>query len=114
HLFADTYLCEDAEMGTISSGEHSLISRSGRIIKRRYSLLGGSVGMFEGKRIGRAKNLEKLQKDIQQLQADVSRLEKLQQEQHTELGRLKSSTRRQQIETTSRELSLLQQELVQV
>ncbi|EMR01268.1 chromosome segregation protein SMC [Cesiribacter andamanensis] len=114
HLFADTYLCEDAEMETIGSSAYSLISRSGRIIKRRYSLLGGSVGMFEGKRIGRAKNLEKLQKDIQQLLSEVSRLEKLQQEQHTELGRLKSSTRRPQIEAVSRELSLLQQELVQV
>jgi chromosome segregation protein len=114
HLFTDTYITLTDDNFELKEGSFSIISKSGRLIKRRYSLLGGSVGMFEGKRIGRAKNLEKLQVEIQQLQVEVSRLEKLQQEQHTELGRLKSSTRRQQIETTSRELSILQQELVQV
>ncbi|WP_224997975.1 chromosome segregation protein SMC [Cesiribacter sp. SM1] len=114
HLFTDTFITLTDDSFELSNGSYSIISKSGRLIKRRYSLLGGSVGMFEGKRIGRAKNLEKLQTEIQQLQVEVSRLEKLQQEQHTELGRLKSSTRRQQIETTSRELSILQQELVQV
>ncbi|AHM60002.1 chromosome segregation protein smc [Flammeovirgaceae bacterium 311] len=114
HLFTDTYITLTDDAFDVSRGNQSIISKSGRLIKRRFSLLGGSVGMFEGKRIGRAKNLEKLQKNIQQLQVEVSRLEKQQQEQHTELGRLKSSTRRQQIETTGRELSILQQELVQV
>ena len=46
----------------------TLIEKSGKLAKRTYSLGGGSVGLFEGKRIGRAKNLEKLEKEIKVLQ----------------------------------------------
>jgi chromosome segregation protein len=41
-----------------------VIEKSGRYVKGKYSLTGGSVGLFEGKKIGRAKNLEKLQEEI--------------------------------------------------
>ena len=43
------------------------ISKNGKVTKRKHSLSGGSVGLFEGKRIGRAKNLEKLQKEIKEI-----------------------------------------------
>ncbi len=41
-----------------------LLARSGRIIKGAFSISGGSVGLFEGKKIGRKKNLEHLQTAI--------------------------------------------------
>ncbi len=45
----------------------TLLSKSGKLSTRKFSVGGGSVGLFEGKRIGRAKNLEKLEKDIKSL-----------------------------------------------
>lgn len=48
------------------------ITESGKFTKRKFSISGGSVGLFEGKRIGRAKNLEKLEKDIKELNKKVS------------------------------------------
>ncbi len=48
------------------------ISENGKYTKRKFSLSGGSVGLFEGKRIGRAKNLEKLDKEIKELNKKVS------------------------------------------
>ncbi|GAB2484888.1 chromosome segregation protein SMC [Algoriphagus taiwanensis] len=48
------------------------LSESGKYTKRKFSLSGGSVGLFEGKRIGRAKNLEKLDKEIKDLGKKVS------------------------------------------
>ena len=42
------------------------IEKSGKIIHKTFSISGGSVGLFEGKRIGRAKNLETLLKNSKQ------------------------------------------------
>ena len=41
-----------------------ILEKNGKYVKGRYTLSGGSVGLFEGKKIGRAKNLEKLQNEI--------------------------------------------------
>jgi chromosome segregation protein len=48
------------------------LSESGKYTKRKFSISGGSVGLFEGKRIGRAKNLEKLDREIKELGKKVS------------------------------------------
>jgi chromosome segregation protein len=56
-------------------GENTiLLSGSGRFIKRKYSISGGSVGLFEGKKIGRKKNLEVLEKAIGKAERDENRL----------------------------------------
>ncbi|MCC6461806.1 MAG: chromosome segregation protein SMC [Saprospiraceae bacterium] len=47
----------------------TLLSRSGTFVRRRFSLSGGSVGLFEGKKIGRKKNLEILETEIKKLEA---------------------------------------------
>ena len=49
------------------AGELIFIEKSGKIIHKAYSISGGSVGLFEGKRIGRAKNLETLSIEINKL-----------------------------------------------
>ncbi len=51
-----------------------LLSQSGAFVRRRFSLSGGSVGLFEGKKIGRKKNLEILDTDIQKLESAESAL----------------------------------------
>ena len=53
-----------------------VIAKSGRFAKGKYVLSGGSVGLFEGKRIGRKKNLEILEKDIKKLQEQLGGLDK--------------------------------------
>lgn len=61
-----------------------VLSQGGSFIKRKFSLSGGSVGLFEGKKIGRKKNLEVLEKVIQKLDRERDQLT-------TELLELKSS-----------------------
>ena len=41
-----------------------LVDKSGRYKSDQYTVGGGSVGLFEGNKIGRAKNLERLAADI--------------------------------------------------
>ncbi|MEO7120533.1 MAG: chromosome segregation protein SMC, partial [Ginsengibacter sp.] len=49
----------------------------GKYVKGKYSLTGGSVGLFEGKKIGRAKNLEKLAEKISSQQQKVTGLKSI-------------------------------------
>ena len=58
----------------ISPDAPILLSRSGTFIKRKFSLSGGSVGLFEGKKIGRKKNLEILGVEITQSEATEQQL----------------------------------------
>jgi chromosome segregation protein len=51
-----------------------ILEKTGKYVKGKYTLTGGSVGLFEGKKIGRAKNLEKLQDEIILQQAVVNSL----------------------------------------
>jgi chromosome segregation protein len=60
--------------GQLPDGQFVLLSRSGRFIQRQYSVSGGSIGLFEGKKIGRKKNLEVLEKTIEKLEREDNRL----------------------------------------
>ncbi|MFZ4542645.1 MAG: chromosome segregation protein SMC [Saprospiraceae bacterium] len=51
----------------------TLIDQSGAFMKRRFSISGGSVGLFEGKKIGRKKNLEILEKLIKEGEEDSAK-----------------------------------------
>jgi len=61
-----------------------VLTKEGSITEKRYILSGGSTGLFEGKRLGRAKNLEKLEKEIRVLDGKI-------QEEKSELDKLQSS-----------------------
>lgn len=90
------------------------ITESGKYTKRKFSVSGGSVGLFEGKRIGRAKNLEKLEKDIKTLESKaVDIKEKLDQKQQ-ELARLKSDTFKSEIDQLQTDFNRTNEEYISV
>ncbi|MEM8907507.1 MAG: chromosome segregation protein SMC, partial [Bacteroidota bacterium] len=51
-----------------------LLSKSGRFVQKQFSVSGGSVGLFEGKKIGRKKNLEVLELEIKKLEKEERKL----------------------------------------
>jgi chromosome segregation protein len=59
----------------LESGDHTILSKSGKFIQTKYHVVGGSVGLFEGKKIGRKKNLEMLEKEISELEETAIKLE---------------------------------------
>ncbi len=66
HLLKDVYIYTNQD-DSIESNEYddlTILSANGTYVKKAVSISGGSVGLFEGKKIGRKKNLEKLQKQI--------------------------------------------------
>ncbi len=94
--------------------QHTVISLSGSVLKRDNIITGGSVGLFEGKKLGRKKNLEKLTSEISQLDADVIQMEKQLADLKNELKKLEMGTREQELNRLVREESILLQSLTQL
>ncbi|MEY4594654.1 MAG: chromosome segregation protein [Bacteroidota bacterium] len=82
------------------------ISQNGKYCKTRHTLSGGSVGLFDGKRIGRAKHLETLAKEIETLTAELEVLRR----NHENLQQGLQDNRRQR-EQTANARNTTQQEL---
>jgi chromosome segregation protein len=73
YLLGNVYIAENEESLQNSNG-HVILEKHGKYVKGKYSLSGGSVGLFEGKKIGRAKNLEKLIEKIELQRKKVNEL----------------------------------------
>lgn len=88
-----------------------LITLNGKIIRRKYSISGGSIGLFEGKRIGRVKNLENLSKEIEELKIQSVAHEQSLERKVYHLQKLKEATQNQEVIKLQGEISKLQQAL---
>ncbi|MDH5608056.1 MAG: chromosome segregation protein SMC [Cyclobacteriaceae bacterium] len=84
-----------------------LLEKTGQIAFRKYSVSGGSVGLFEGKRIGRAKNLEKLAGEIKSLKSNQQSLNDSLQSNLSELDKLKSGIKTAELERLREEINRL-------
>jgi chromosome segregation protein len=93
---------------------NTFITKSGKVTKRKFSLSGGSVGLFEGKKIGRAKNLEKLEKEIKELSKKVDDVRFSLVDRQRELERLRNNTLKQQIEEAQNSIKLVNDEFISV
>lgn len=75
YLLANVLVTDQEDLSkSLPDAEVVLLSRSGRLIKRQYSISGGSIGLFEGKKIGRKKNLEHLEETIRQAESKENKL----------------------------------------
>lgn len=63
YLLGNVFIAEN-EDALQNTNCNVVIEKSGKFVKGTYTVAGGSVGIFEGKRIGRLKNLEKLLDEI--------------------------------------------------
>ncbi|RZA01716.1 MAG: chromosome segregation protein SMC, partial [Sphingobacteriaceae bacterium] len=118
HLLKNVYLVNDDlghELNNAPIDEGLvLIGKSGKFNKTKYTMAGGSVGLFEGKRIGRAKNLENLAKEIKQTDERVFDLKTRLEELKNQLDGLKASGKSAQIKQKQDDLTKLNTELITV
>ena len=102
-LLNDVYILEDdkhLEDVIHFPDDVSVISVSGSILKANKIITGGSVGLFEGKKLGRKKNLEKLEAEIKELESKAIQNEK-------ELAELKNKIRSFELNNRQKELEQL-------
>ena len=118
HLIAyilDTvYLIDGDEKSIPADPESIFITKSGKVTRRKFSISGGSVGLFEGKRIGRAKNLEKLDKSIKDLTKQRDKVTISLKSTQEELIELEKNSNKEKIDVLAAELAQLKEENVSV
>jgi chromosome segregation protein len=74
-LLGNVLVTDDAESSKLpEQDEVVILTKNGSYTRRKYSMAGGSVGLFEGKKIGRKKNLELLENQIKALEKTDSQL----------------------------------------
>jgi len=111
----DKVYVHDGDIKTIPVEDgNTFITKNGKVTKRRFSLSGGSVGLFEGKKIGRAKNLEKLDKEIKDLTRKVEEIRHGLLDKQRELEKLRNNTLKQQIEEAQNAIKMVNDEFISV
>ncbi len=90
----------------------TVITKDGRIVQRKYSLTGGSVGLFEGKKIGRKKNLEHLKEAIKKAEKEALKASMKIAELKLKIDTLKAARSTEEIKILEGEISSLGQKRV--
>lgn len=106
YLLGNVFIAENEEALTNSNGA-VVLEKTGKYVKGKYSLTGGSVGLFEGKKIGRVKNLEKLSDDIHSQEVIVSNLKQVIQLKHNEVIAYNDQLKEQAIKQAQEDISNL-------
>ena len=106
HLLGNVFIAEnEAALEANSTGV--ILEKTGKYVKGEFTLTGGSVGLFEGKKIGRAKNLEKLLEDIQSQEKVVNALKDQIQEQHNSVLQFNEQLKENEIRSTEQSINTL-------
>jgi len=117
-LLYNVYLLESGDEQEIKSSlpeeQYVILSKSGMFSKTRIGMSGGSVGLFEGKRIGRAKNLEKLNKEIHTTEAGIIKLKNEISFEDEKLKNLYDSSQKEQLQLVQVEINKLGNEYTSV
>lgn len=116
YLLSNVFIAEnDFEIENITGRKNTVvISKSGKYVRQPYSVSGGQVGSFSGKRLGRIKNLEALSKEIETLQAESSALKEKITMLQQELLQLKSTSTDKKLDEAREQLNVIKNEIVSV
>jgi chromosome segregation protein len=106
HLLGNVFIAENEEAMENSNGA-IVLEKTGKYVKGKYSITGGSVGLFEGKKIGRAKNLEKLGEEVISRESVVTRLKAAIQARHNEVIGYNEQLKERAIRQTQEDISRL-------
>jgi len=98
----------------LPSDETVVLHKEGKFSKNKLGLMGGSVGLFEGKRIGRAKNLENLAKEIKTLNIQILDLQNQEIEETARLSTFKNNSQKDTIDELRQQLNRFNNELITV
>ncbi len=106
HLLGNVFIAED-ESVLDNNSSAVILEKTGKFVKGKYSITGGSVGIFEGKKIGRTKNMEKLQKEISAQDKIVNDIKTSIQEKHNEVLVYNNQLKEEVIRKTQQDINIL-------
>jgi len=114
HLLGHVYISETEGALTDAAMQNGnvIVEKSGKMVRGKYTLGGGSIGLFEGNKIGRAKNLERLAKEIEELTATTTQLKQYISETQALITGFNQELNDRAIEQTRQETNRLQNHIV--
>ncbi|MBS1687949.1 MAG: chromosome segregation protein SMC [Bacteroidetes bacterium] len=114
YLLGHVYISQDgADISKIDlQNGNVLVEKSGKMVRGKYTLGGGSIGLFEGNKIGRAKNLERLAKEIEDLTATTAQLKQYIADTQTLITGFNQELNDKAIEQTRQEINQLQNHIL--
>lgn len=112
YLLHHAYVYEEGIAIGKSRDHLTFIAKSGKITRGQYSMTGGSVGLFEGKRIGRAKNLEKLHAKIKQLTQEQEKVHTLIINEEVQVENLSGASQSEELEQVRMEMTQLNESYI--
>jgi len=114
HLLGHVYIATDGIDVANYPMQHGnvIVQQSGKIVRGHYHLGGGSIGAFEGNKIGRAKNLERLAQEIAELTQKTTELKQYISETQTKITGFNAELNDRAIEQTKVEINKLQNHVV--
>ncbi len=117
-LLTDVYILQEGQEAFIQNGVSkyegcTFLTKDGHAIRRNGVISGGSVGAFEGKRIGRVQNLEKIKTEIDELSERTTKLEDQIAENRERLQTLREESREKQIRHLQQQASQQNNQVIQ-
>jgi chromosome segregation protein len=117
HLLQHVFIAENEpsiEWFNNESNGSVILEKHGKYVKGKYSLTGGSVGLFEGKKIGRAKNLEKISRDVIAHEKIVTGLKIEIQSRHNEVIGFNEQLKEQALRQVQEDINRLSNQLFSI
>lgn len=90
----------------------TFVTQDGCIIKKYYTLAGGSVGLFEGKKLGRVRNMERIKKEIKTIKIKIQELESVILEKEKDLKKHKENSVHQEILDIEKQITLINEKYI--
>lgn len=114
HLLGHVYIANEEQDLTSAASVNGniIVEKSGKMVRGKYTLGGGSIGLFEGNKIGRAKNLERLSKEIEDLTETTAQLKVQISDTQNLVAGFNQELNDKAIEQTRNEINSLQNLLV--
>lgn len=111
-LLQDVFISSDLEFVKAYTGSAVVLHLGGGLIRRKKQVKGGSVGLFEGKKLGRKKEMERLEKDIAKLNRKLEDLSSKKQKYIEDLASLKAKDQSQELERKKKDLATIEQSYI--
>ncbi|KAA5537001.1 chromosome segregation protein SMC [Taibaiella lutea] len=112
YLLGHVYISSESIATTDVEDGNVLIEKSGKSVRGKYTLGGGSIGLFEGNKIGRAKNLEKLTQEIAGLTSSTTDLKQQIAETQTRITGYNQALNDKAIEQNRNEINRLNNQVI--
>jgi chromosome segregation protein len=111
YLIGDVYI-SSADTGN-GHADATIVSASGRTVRKQHSVAGGAVGLFEGNKVGRTQRLDKLTTEISTAEEAAMALQKKITAKQNEIVGFNEDLNESAIKKTEQEIAQLNNQKIQ-